>query len=392
MWTRNESKPMRRLGLDAALVIMLVASPLTGGDGDEPPAAAAPTHQLTGTWEPIPPPPGGRRITDAVLLPDGRIAVMHHEFFEDDVDESPVVGCLSVYTPTTQTWEQPELDWPRAWPQCFSFQDFFVRAPNGLLYSANGVAVDPATWTVESGPWPNEYGFFNSIGATLSGEVYVPVMINDETRLHPIDVESGELGTPAAIKDFYDFIVGGPSAMVFIGHDAGDGKDDQFISYDPVSDAWQVETPAPERMRWTRAQHGPGGWMYAPASGNEVRAVYARNPSDGSWLSVPLPSGFQADWGPFFVDGGDGRLYVFDSHQSYVFTPGPIEPIPMPEPPDGGGGATAPSPTPDAPSGLLPDTATERGTGRGIAIDAVALLLSTALLVIGIRHRRRSMA
>ena len=376
---------MRRLGLDAALVIMLVASPLSGGDGDEPPAAAAPTHQLTGTWEPIQPPPGGRRITDAVLLPDGRIAVLHHEFFEDDVDESPVVGCLSVYTPTTQTWEQPELDWPREFPTCFSFQDFFVRAPNGLLYSANGVAVDPATWNVESGPWPNEYGFFNSIGATLTGEVYVTVMINDETRLHPID-ESGELGTPAAIKDFYDFIVGGPSATVFIGLDPADGTADQFIGYDPVSDAWQVQTPAPEPMRWTRAQHGPAGWIYAPASANEVRAVYARNPTDGSWLSVPLPSGFQADWDPFFVDGGDGRLYVFDSHQSYVFTPGPIEPIPT-----GGGGATGPSPTPEPSAGaggLLPDTAAaDPRPGGAISIGVVVGLVVAAACLIRMRLR-----
>jgi len=311
----------------------LTSNPSAGAPSAAPETATPiPTvEMLTGTWQRLPenPDSDGLRVADAILLADGRIAVMHARRLDRHGD------CVVVFEPQAQIWKVPRITAPdEYWDGCLNSNQTFSPHPDGRLYSIPW-AIDPRTtpWHVQRAPLSDQLDFNDSMGTTTNGDLYAPTgwcSTTCETRLYQLNAETGTRIHVATRKRGGSWVVSGSASRLFIGGHSEPYVSSPLTSYDPITGEWRDELPVPIYAAWDMSALGPDGWIYVRVFDQAAPALWARQPDTGEWYEVQLPPDLRAGWYPAMVDGGDGRLYLFDVEQPYAFSPSGVAPVPTP--------------------------------------------------------------
>ena len=295
---------------------------------EAPGPSPADENRLAGTWEALPPHPGGLArdqisSSDAIRLPDGRIAVL---FAHERGD-----GCIWIYSPATDAWEEADAEGPTTW-DCFIFTDErFIRGTDGRYYSTYriiDVTTDP--WQVTYAPWHGVEDGPDNLGMTPDGRLWTAQAWCDgacHTRMFEVDAQTGAMSEASRGPSRTNpgkVIPGPPSSTLFLA-DFGKAP----LTYQPGSDTWIKLDHFPRQphwerwmsLEWDRAKLTDDGWLWADASNTPAPELYVRDPDTGTWLRVETPPDLRERWRPVFIDGADGRIYAMDARQPYVFTP-----------------------------------------------------------------------
>jgi hypothetical protein len=272
-------------------------------------AAGGEGYEITGTWELLPPMPNHDDffIVDAVLLADGRIAVVRVGVGLDSAAEPRVI----THVPGADTWQPIDID--------RSYSPLALGA-DGRLYHPAAV-IDPRgdRWTVEPFRLVRESDVTTvEIVSGPDGRIYRSDMSVDRgEQLIIYDPITGEFSRSSLLSRPIGYLTSATTQLYLIGIGG-------VATYDPAADAWLVESEpaAPGSLGYSHdtAAIGPDGRLYIHI--RETGAIFAWDRSERSWLRVAPPPGV-GDWSPRFVAGPDDRLYAIDAGGSFAFTPHP---------------------------------------------------------------------
>jgi hypothetical protein len=292
----------------------------SGGHGGVGGGGSELVYDINGTWERLPDMPGGDdfRVSDSVLLPDGRIVVFRWDYGYEDPDWPEVV----IYDPDARAWTPVEFDGDR--PGIGTDQPFAL-AGDGQLYTHDYVIdISSEPWRVspfllvrESDVWAGM-----TLAAGPDGRVYrrADDTGSGRTQLIAYDPATDSFERGTVVTGAYDILRSSGDDLVLVGGAPGF----RLITYDPAHDAWSPPVPVtPELPFGGRMLHAAVAGdrdVYTPGPFSDVPQLWAISLDDGSLRSMSVPDD-ALDWSVDLLWDGGGRLYVFGTDRAWVFTP-----------------------------------------------------------------------
>ena len=280
----------------------------TGGDFD-----------ITGDWEALAPMPGGGEFTtaDALILPDGRIAVFRY-FFGDGPDPAEHIV---VYDREGETWEPVTFAGD---PPFVATDQSFVLAGEDRIYTFRTL-YDPSTDPWTAAPFDLVRDDWGSNGSRLAaggdGRIYRRAQDTSSfrTELIAYDPETDTFERTTNTPGIFDQIHAGPAGeIVLFGAIRGVPT---LLTYDTAAQTWSspVEGISDAIDPW-HAAVGTDGNVYVTSEYPAAPALWAISLDDGKTMSVEMPVDVP-EWQVELLWTPDDDLFAFGREEAWVFVP-----------------------------------------------------------------------
>lgn len=275
--------------------------------------------EVPGDWEQLADLPGsGLSAADAIVLPDGRVAVFRWDSGGSDPETYEVV----VYDPESDIWDVVEFATNR--PE-IGTKSSFALGSDGRLYShTQRIDISGTPWMVEPFDLVREGDQWAGTNLSVGDDGLIYRRADDtgsgRTELIGFDA-STETFTRSARTSVYGSVAhGGPHGIVLFG--SADGQS-AIVVYDPDADVWGPIVASPIDLDYLDAFSGAvdaDGRVWVMAS-EGASLLYVLQPGDGTVASLLFP-GETSIWSVELVWTDDGTLYAIGDEEAWAFTPG----------------------------------------------------------------------